>query len=365
MTGTTMTEGRMGPAAREPTKSARPLVESLVWWVPRVLFVIGACVLVWVSASGASLGWLYAALTFFGVVSAVFVGRQLLHGQRPGPWLIPTGAALSLLGLVTLASYRYSSSTRCRWWGRYCWYSDSVGSWRPGGRLRPGRGPRKALLKWGFGSIGGTVVLAAVAVIGLGAATGTGFVLCLILLGAALLVVLPIGLNLLSEYGLRWLSDVRHRHARVGRSGPAPLIVPAGILILVLAALFVAGLALADWVLTAIVMAFVILLIVAIVSNTHADVAMVLASLALIGAAPPAQPVPEALTAVGSNTVVVLGDSYMSRRGASTYFTGTNDAGERPVSTRTIGIWSRDRDRLSPLRPGCCSSRAPAPVRTT
>ena len=327
MTGTTMTEGRMGPAAREPTKSARPLVEALVWWVPRVLFVIGACVLVWVSASGASLGWLYAALTFFGVVSAVFVGRQLLHGQRPGPWLIPTGAALSLLGLVTLASYPLLEFDALPLVGAVLlvlglgWL---VEAWRT---ASPGTGPRKALLKWGFGSIGGTVVLAAVAVIGLGAATGTGFVLCLILLGAALLVVLPIGLNLLSEYGLRWLSEVRHRHARVGRSGPAPLIVPAGILILVLAALFVAGLALADWVLTAIVMAFVILLIVAIVSNTHADVAMVLASLALIGAAPPAQPVPEALTAVGSNTVVVLGDSYMSGEGASTYFTGTNDAG--------------------------------------
>jgi lysophospholipase L1-like esterase len=307
-----------------------------------VLFVIGACVLVCVSASGASLGWLYAALSFFGVVSAVFVGRQLLHGPRPGPWLIPTGAALSLLGLVTLASYPLLAFDALPLVGTVLlvlglgWL---VEAWRT---ASPEAGPRSTLVKWGFGSICGTGVLTAVAVVGLGSATGTGFILCLILLGAALFVVLPIGLNLLSEYGLRLLSELRRRHARAGRSGPARLIVPAGILILVLAALFVARLALADRVLTAIVMAFVILLIVAIVSNTHADVAMVLASLALIGAAPPAQPVPGELTNVGSNTVVVLGDSYVSGEGASKYFAGTNDAGanqcRRAPSAYGVGI---------------------------
>jgi hypothetical protein len=342
MTRTTVTVEPMDPAGRGPTTPVRPSPEAPVWWVPRVLFVIGACVLVWVSASGSSLGWLYAALGLFGVVSAVFVGRQLLRGQRPGPWLVPTGTLLCLLGLVALVSFPLLGFDALPLVGVVLlvlglgWL---VEAWRT---ASPEAGARSALVKWGVGSIAGTLVLAAVALVGLGSATGTGFILYLILLGAALLVVLPIGLNLLSEYGLRMLAGLRRSPARAGGPGPARHIVPVGIVILVLAAGCVAALVLADWVLTAVVMAFAILLIVAIVSNTHADVAMVLACLALVGAAPPERPVPDELTTVGSNTVVVLGDSYMSGEGASTYFKGTNDAGgnqcRRAPSAYGVGI---------------------------
>jgi hypothetical protein len=327
MTRTTVTVGPIDSAGRGPTTSVQPPPDGPVWWVPRVLFVIGACFLVWVSVRGSSLGWLYAALGGFSVVSVVFVGQQLLRGQRHGPRLVPTGAFLCLLGLIMLAIFPLLGFDALPLLGAVLlvlglgWL---VEAWRT---AWPDAGARSALVKWGVASICGAPALAAVALVGLDSAKGIGFILRLILLGVALLIVLPIGLNLLSEYGLRWLADLRRRRTRAGESGPARYIVPVGIALLVLAVGFVAGLALADWVLTAIVVASAIVLIVAIVSNTHADVGIVLTGLALVGAAPPQQPVPGELTAVGSNTVVVLGDSYMSGEGASTYFAGTNDAG--------------------------------------
>jgi lysophospholipase L1-like esterase len=82
-----------------------------------------------------------------------------------------------------------------------------------------------------------------------------------------------------------------------------------------------------DWLLTAAVLAIAVVLVVAVVSNTHADVALVLAVASLVAAAPLEEPEPDALTPVaGADTVVALGDSYMSGEGASVYYAGTNDA---------------------------------------
>lgn len=291
------------------------------WWVPRLLFVVGAVGLVVVSASGWSLTVLYVALAFFGLVSAFFVGRQVWLGHRAGPWLVPTGLALSVAGVATLIVYAWVRLDVLPLLGAVLlvlglgWL---VEAWR----TARSPGSRRHLLFWGIASLVLCTVLAAFAVVGLGQARGGWYVARLVILGVALFVVLPIGLNLLSEYGLRRLAgrnDAAH--------GKTRFAVQAGTVVLAVAVMFIVFLLSREWILTAIVAASVVFLILAIVSNTHADVALVLAGLALIGAAPPEHPMPGALTAVDANTLVVLGDSYMSGEGSSSYFAGTDDAG--------------------------------------
>ncbi|WP_189745599.1 GDSL-type esterase/lipase family protein [Streptomyces nojiriensis] len=145
----------------------------------------------------------------------------------------------------------------------------------------------------------------------------------LAVLGVAVFVALPLALNVLSERGLH---ELRRRTKGPGRTDLGVRRIRrlrfAAVGFLVLVVGFVVWLASDDWVMTAILVGSALLLLLAIVSNTHADVALVLVGLCLLSAAPPEDPEP----AQGGNRVLVaVGDSYMSGEGASRYFEGTDD----------------------------------------
>ncbi|MER7463253.1 SGNH/GDSL hydrolase family protein [Streptomyces sp. NPDC097981] len=325
--------------------------EILVWWGPRVLFVVGAVVLVVESSRGVPLTELYLALGFFGLCSAVFVVRQLTLGHERGPgaktprWLLWAAGLLSTAGLVVLGVH---------WAGVDGDALPLVGSvllllglgwfveaWRGAG---PGR-PRKALLLWGAALCALTAVTAVVAAILLPKAKGSLFLGLLVALGVALFVALPLGLNALSEWGVRRL---RRRNSAAGPGAGVGLAGALGIAGTVLAVLAVAWLGYRDWVLASVLLATALVLLLAIVSATHADVALVLAALCLLAAAPPEHSDPQLLDPAGGRRVLVaIGDSYMSGEGASSYFAGTDDGGHnecrRSPSAYAVGLATENR----------------------
>jgi lysophospholipase L1-like esterase len=110
---------------------------------------------------------------------------------------------------------------------------------------------------------------------------------------------------------------------------------------------FVVWLAFHDWGLIAIAVGTALILLLAIVSNTHADVALVLAGLCLLGTAPPERPLPPTLDPRGGSRVLVaIGDSYMSGEGAASYYAGTDDAGgnqcRRAPTAYAVGLATRE-----------------------
>ncbi|HEY6689088.1 MAG TPA: SGNH/GDSL hydrolase family protein [Propionibacteriaceae bacterium] len=84
------------------------------------------------------------------------------------------------------------------------------------------------------------------------------------------------------------------------------------------------------WVLVIFVALLVIM--IALASSTHADVAIVMAMVALLGVTPHPQSVSDrmtqhALAGQTLDTLVAIGDSYMSGEGASIYYRGTDEGG--------------------------------------
>jgi len=141
-------------------------------------------------------------------------------------------------------------------------------------------------------------------------------------LGLCVLVVIPVGLNVVSEAAIRSLA--RSRFDGVGRSRAWYL---GGVVFVVLA--FV-GTAIGShsWRAVLFVTFGALVLIAAIASNTRLDIAIVVSAIALIAAAPAELPVPPVLTpGQGSAALVALGDSYLSGEGADTFYRGTDDGG--------------------------------------
>ncbi|MEV0411744.1 SGNH/GDSL hydrolase family protein [Streptomyces sp. NPDC050448] len=328
----------------------------LLWWGPRTLFVVGAVVLVVESSRGVPLPELYLALGFFAVCSAVFVGRQLGLGHERDPgghsprWLLCAAALLSIFGVAALVAHLAGLA-----WDAL----PLVGSvllllglgwfvevWRG---AEPGR-PRPALLVWGAALMAATALAAVVAALAMPKAKGSLFAVLLIILGVALFVFLPLGLNLLSEWGVRQLHA---RRSDPGTGAGVRVVAFLGLAVVVLAVLFVVALWYLDWVLAAVLVAVALVLLLAIVSNTHADIALVLAGLCLLAAAPLEYPAPQTLSPTGGQRVLVaMGDSYMSGEGAGSYFEGTDDGGgnecRRSPSAYAVGLTSAGRgfDRM-------------------
>ncbi|MFB7177899.1 SGNH/GDSL hydrolase family protein [Streptomyces sp. NPDC056257] len=289
------------------------------FWGPRALFLAGTILLVGVSSYGGPLWTLIAASVAFLLCASVLVVRQLRlgHSTQGGPpgWLIRVAVALCVAGLAIQDIY-WLASRRVDFLlliGLVLlllglgWLAEA---WRGAPRERA-----TTLLWWGLGLVGFVAATGLVAVSLLPAAKGARFLLIVVHLGVAVLVLLPLGLSLLSEWGLRKL---RTRTA-IGR---------IGLYIILLVTVGIVWLVLIDWVLEAVLAAAALALLLALVSNTHLDVALVLAGLCLIAAAPPEEAEPVALTSpVGKRILVAMGDSYMSGEGAETFFKGTDDSG--------------------------------------
>jgi hypothetical protein len=58
---------------------------GLATWGPRVVFLLGAVALVWVSAKGMSITVLWLAVAAFAACTVLFVGFQLLVGHAGRP----------------------------------------------------------------------------------------------------------------------------------------------------------------------------------------------------------------------------------------------------------------------------------------
>jgi hypothetical protein len=142
------------------------------------------------------------------------------------------------------------------------------------------------------------------------------------LIGVALLLALPIGTSLLSEQAILRLENKSTRFRRA--------LVAGGIIVFAGLALFAVALAHTLWVL--LVFAALLAIMIAFASSTHADVAIVMAVVALLGVTPHQQSLPALQTQQAPprqtlNTLVAIGDSYMSGEGASIYYDGTDDGG--------------------------------------
>ncbi|PKV83060.1 GDSL-like lipase/acylhydrolase family protein [Streptomyces sp. TLI_146] len=349
----------------EPEATAQRRGRMALWWGPRVMFVGGAVLLVVESSRGVPLWELRLALYVFGACSAVFIVRQLWAGHQRGPggdtprWLVRAAAFLTAAGVLVLVAHLagvegdalplVGSVLLLLGLG---WF---VEAWRG---AKPGQ-QRQALLWWGVSLCALTVVTAIAAAFLLPRTKGGLFLSLLIVLGLALFVALPLGLNVLSEWGVRRL---RRRSSAAGDGAGVGLVGYLGIAAIVLCVLAVVCLGYLDWVLAAVLLATALVLVLAVVSNTHADVALVLAALCLLAAAPPEHPKSQALLPAGGQRVLVaMGDSYMSGEGASSYFEGTDDGGRnecrRSPSAYAVALATEDRRFDRALFLACSGAR--------
>jgi lysophospholipase L1-like esterase len=277
------------------------------------LFIVSLVGLVAVSALAVPLTVLYVALIIFIVCSIGWVALQLVRGHavgtRAATW---TGAVLLLFGSCALAFDVVHAVDGLALVG-VSFVLFGLG-WLAGAL-------RKAPLFQNWWAalavvVVGAVALAVAAVL-LTHARGNTYLSLFAVIAVAAFVVLPVGFNLVSERALTWL-----------REGSPIERLAVGILGggLTVAVILTLGIATSAWGKSILATAVVLVFLLAIASDTHADVAIALAALALIAAARPQTPLPETLTpGAGGSVLVALGDSYMSGEGAKRYFSGTDD----------------------------------------
>jgi hypothetical protein len=131
------------------------------------------------------------------------------------------------------------------------------------------------------------------------------------------LIALPVPLSVVSARMIRWVDGHGARQEKLAGCGLGLLLVGC-----VVSWLRVPHI----W--TVVGLAVIVLLVVAIVSSTHADVAVVIAAVALLGITPVQAVLPDSFTPAKhqTNVLVALGDSYMSGEGAKVFFEGTDEA---------------------------------------
>ena len=295
-------------------------------WVPRAGFVVGAVVLVWVSAAGAPISVLWFAVGLFAACTLVFVARQLRYGHAGDPLrLARVGGLLVLAGLLVCAAYLVIGADALPLVGAAL---VALGVGWAVEAMRRVEGPwGERLIHVTTIATGAALLLALITLVVLLAVTDQSLVgpVAIALTGVA--VVAFVGsVNAASEWTLRALTSTVGA-TRVLRWSLLSVARTAGLVVLGLVLVVVAVLWSRDWILTSALGVGVVVLLLALVSNTHADVALLLVVVAVLAAAPieVAPPVP-ALDDASARVLVAMGDSYMSGEGADTYFAGTDDA---------------------------------------
>ncbi len=247
-------------------------------------------------------GWVVTALCVGGPVlagvGAVLLRRGDASGLRPG-FLIIVGAVLLYLGLGF-------ALTRTR-----------AGIDRTGGGLVAR--PRGLLVLLGVGAVS----------LGVGAVLlgRAPFWLPSLLLGVGVLAF-PYALSLLSEHGIRYAADQ-------GKGRRLPMF-GGGVLAVFMTTLLARWVGGTWWPVVA--MGVLALLVVALASATLADIAVVLAALALLGVTPAQDAAPAGPDPTDGAVLVALGDSYMSGEGASVFIEGT-DEGDGNECRRARSAW--------------------------
>jgi lysophospholipase L1-like esterase len=284
-----------------------------------VAFVVALVLLLVAAHAGAQLAGVLVFFLVFVISATVWVRGQYVDSLKDDsqwlPWKLAAGCcAVGALAVVIFVK----------------WQGDGFGL---AGMILIYFGIGSLMVQWRHkedekhGTVWGFVLLAAGLLIGLvgfallGRLSGPAHAVPLLLVGVALLGLLPPGISLLSERAIHRLSDNQETPdpwRLGGMFGGALLFVSAAGVAFVLAG--------SVWVVVAIVILG--LLMVALASSTQADLVAVIAVLALMGITPLAAAYPQGLNpGEHSKVLVALGDSYMSGEGASVYYTGTDDGG--------------------------------------
>lgn len=316
-----------------------------------IVFGLALLVLLWVARQGAPTVLMQVAFSVFIAVSAIWLRGQYADSLDNHQWVIP-----SRWGLITLAvaigllvTFLVATS------GGYAIAAVLLVYFLAGSAMTELRQSDKVTVPMGFTTatirpmrwgppltIAGIVLLVAGLAV-FGRNTGTGWLIVeIILLGVPLVLLLPIGLSLLSERTMRWLSQPGDRAVTwrlwFGIGGAVLFLGMTGLAV-----------ALSGSISLLVVMVVIGSLVAALVSSTHADIVAVMAVVALLGVTP-AQTAPSGRMQAtgGSRVLVALGDSYMSGEGASIYFEGT-DEGDGNQCRRSPTSWVTMAAQLAPF----------------
>ncbi len=174
-------------------------------------------------------------------------------------------------------------------------------------------------IRTGRWSIGLTAAGLALAIAGVGLLRAGRFGLAWPMIGSGVLALMPIGMALWSEQAIRRACARGRARAWLWGLGGAGAV------------LFATASAIAFWVIHSLVLVvFLVVLglfIVAMVSTTQAGIAVVLAAMALMGVTPAQRSNHRLHPRPGQQTLLALGDSYMSGEGASVFYKKTDDGG--------------------------------------
>lgn len=302
----------------------------------------------WAAVSPAPDSLFYVALGAFIGCSLAWTALQLSAGRRVRwPVVLGAGLVLFIFGAATIicdawslpwpwAPHQHPTSQ----WTVAAYMCAYLGASYLVELLREQVDDHPRLLWLGLGLFGGGAALT----LGIGTAFLLGAVsgiIPVLTLGVSALVLLPIGLGVLSEWALGALRpEDRRTGPRRGWLNWAQrrsLFAAGGF---VLVAVSVTDLGYRDhWNPIPLIAAPVLLVLVAaLVSNTHADIAVILCVIALVGIAPvevnvalassflPAGGPTSADLKAQSSDLLALGDSYMSGEGAKTFIKGTDEA---------------------------------------
>jgi lysophospholipase L1-like esterase len=313
-----------------------------------VIFALALTVLFFGAKGGAPTSRVLVLFVVFVITATIWVRGQYVESIRvhPDVTTMPIGIVwsksllaslgLSGLGVVLMVVFLFS-----RWDGLglagailvYFGGGYLVTLWRRGMALTS---------RWGYMLLVTGLVMAVLGFLLLGHVPNSLNWVSLALILVPALLVLPVGLTLVSEQAIRWMSGPASR-ARSWRMWTG---IGGVVLFAVSTALF------AHYAKTSAVvvgMLALALLIVAVVSATQTDIVAILAVLAIMGVTPQQASVPGALSPGGHTDVLVaLGDSYMSGEGASIYYKGTDDGGGDQCR-RSPTSWAAMAGQLSPF----------------
>jgi lysophospholipase L1-like esterase len=275
-----------------------------------VVFVVSLFLLFAFARAGTSNILLLILFVLYVVAATLWVRGQYaesMHNDKVSPW--PVGAGIGIIGLVMVLASAISRINLVLAGLTLVYFGAGLmlSFWRR--RRHHRRLVGGVLLGLGLGSVVvGSVLL------GRFNATLEG----VILLTTGLLLFLPVATALLSEEAFEWLDH------RGGAYGTCIVVVSSTGFVLV-------ALAVGFWLRTPWAAGAVLalgLIVAAIVSSTQADIAGVLAVLAILGVTQaPASDIGQLDPGGRSHVLVALGDSYMSGEGAAIYYEGTDEGG--------------------------------------
>ena len=297
------------------------------------LWLVSLGLMFWAALAPAPTGWFYFAVGAFIGCSVVWTAVQLTQADR-SPFLLVVAvgvlfavAAVLLFiedqtGIVGVAGEHNGAVTVATWVCAYLSLGFLVEILRE----------QATQHAWPFWAglaplaVGGAVSLGVTIAFLLGAVSG---LIPLVALGVSALLLMPVGLNLASE---RALAVLQPRDGEVPPRWRSRWVWAVAGLVLAGGAVLYFTIR-SHWSWTALVVAACALgLLAALVSNTHADIVIVLCVIALLGLAPAEVGVTVARSlgatqATPSGELLALGDSYMSGEGAKTFISDTDEAG--------------------------------------